>query len=72
MGEKTLLVVDDEPINLALIRALVEEIDLPVKLLTASDGAEALALARELKPSWSDSLHWKHFTPRRGRRSGSR
>lgn len=51
MPDKTLLVVDDEPTNLELIRMLVEEADLPVQLVTACDGLEALARAREVRPA---------------------
>ena len=51
MEEATLLVVDDEPANLQLIRLLVEELELPVRVATAGNGLDALALARALGPS---------------------
>lgn len=50
-GCKTLLVADDEPNNLDLIRMLVETVELPVELVTARNGVEALARTRELKPA---------------------
>ena len=49
-SEKTLLVVDDEPTNLALIEMLVDELQLPVRCVTARNGAEAITAARELLP----------------------
>jgi CheY-like chemotaxis protein len=48
---KTLLVVDDQPDNLALLRMVVEEADLPVELVTASNGLEAVSLARTRAPA---------------------
>lgn len=51
MPEKTLLVVDDEPNNLALIRMLVDAAELPVEVVTATDGLEAVTRARELAPA---------------------
>jgi two-component system cell cycle response regulator DivK len=50
MADKTLLVVDDEPDNLELIRRLVEDADLPVRLSIARNGLEAVTRVRELKP----------------------
>jgi two-component system, cell cycle response regulator DivK len=50
VAEKTLLVVDDEPDNLELIRRVVEDAELPVRLSMARDGLEAVARVRELKP----------------------
>lgn len=50
MRTKTLLVVDDEPTNLELIRMAVEDTGLPVRLIVASNGEEALRHARELVP----------------------
>lgn len=47
---KTLLVVDDEPANVELIRMIVEDAALPVQFVTARNGAEALARAREAPP----------------------
>ena len=51
MEEATLLVVDDEPANLQLIRLLVEELELPVRVATAGNALDAIALARALGPS---------------------
>src|SRR5712664_4700111 len=51
MDTATLLVVDDEPVNLALIHLLVEELELTVRIATAENGHEAVAKARELTPS---------------------
>ena len=47
---KTLLVVDDEPVNLELIRMVVDEFDLPVECVTAENGIQALELADRLAP----------------------
>ena len=47
---KTLLVADDEPANIALIRMIVEDSGLEVRLVTAATGDEALAHARALVP----------------------
>jgi two-component system, cell cycle response regulator DivK len=46
----TLLVADDEPQNLDLIRMVVEEANVEVRLMTASNGLEAVRLARDLAP----------------------
>jgi two-component system cell cycle response regulator DivK len=46
----TLLVADDEPQNLDLIRMVVEEADVEVRLVTASNGQEAVRLARDFAP----------------------
>ena len=51
MPVKTLLIVDDEPTNVQLIRMLAEDVGLPVRLRTASNGLEAVTLARELAPA---------------------
>jgi len=51
MEGATLLIVDDEPVNIELINLLVEELELPVRIATAENGHEAIALARELTPS---------------------
>jgi len=51
MPVKTLLIVDDEPTNVQLIRMLAEDIGVPVRLRTASNGLEAVTLARELAPA---------------------
>jgi len=51
MPAKTLLIVDDEPSNVQLIRMLAEDIGVPVRLRTASNGLEAVTLARELAPA---------------------
>ncbi|MGH7325405.1 MAG: response regulator [Candidatus Rokuibacteriota bacterium] len=50
MSGGTLLVADDEPQNLDLIRMVVEEANLDVRLATASNGLEAVRLARDLTP----------------------
>ena len=50
MRPKTLLVVDDEPANVELIRMIVEDAALPVQFVTARNGEEALARAREAPP----------------------
>jgi two-component system, cell cycle response regulator DivK len=50
MREKTLLVVDDTPGNLDLIRMLVEDAGLAVQLTTATNGQEAVLRVRELEP----------------------
>ena len=47
---KTVLVADDEPANLDLVRMILEEFPLPVRLVTARNGEEAVARARELRP----------------------
>jgi CheY-like chemotaxis protein len=47
---KTLLVADDQPANLELFRMVVQEIDLGILVLTARDGAEALAQAQRSHP----------------------
>jgi two-component system phosphate regulon response regulator PhoB len=44
----TILVVDDEPSIVELVRFTLEETD--VRVVEASDGAEALILARRVKP----------------------
>jgi two-component system phosphate regulon response regulator PhoB len=44
----TILVVDDEPSILELVRFTLEDAD--VRVVEASDGAEALILARRVKP----------------------
>lgn len=50
-GARTLLVVDDEPLNVDLIRRVVEETSLPVRFVVASNGLDALAQARALRPA---------------------
>jgi two-component system cell cycle response regulator DivK len=50
MRTKTLLVVDDEPTNLDLIRMAVEDAGLAVRFVAASNGQEALRQARDLVP----------------------
>lgn len=47
---KTLLVVDDEPVNIALILAVVENSGLDLCVLTAADGQDAVARARAAAP----------------------
>ena len=49
-GERILLVVDDEPDNVELIRRIVEHSDLPVTFVTAANGADALTRVRQVKP----------------------
>jgi DNA-binding response OmpR family regulator len=44
----TILIVDDEPPILDLVRFTLEDAD--VRVVEASDGAEALVLARRIKP----------------------
>ena len=44
----TILVVDDEPSIVELVRFTLEDAD--VRVVEASDGAEALVLARRVKP----------------------
>jgi two-component system, OmpR family, phosphate regulon response regulator PhoB len=44
----TILIVDDEPSILDLVRFTLEDAD--VRVVEASDGAEALLLARRVKP----------------------
>ena len=50
MRRKTLLVVDDEPTNVDLIRELVAEAGLPLEFVSASNGHEAVVRAHELGP----------------------
>jgi len=50
-AQRTLLVADDEPRNVDLIRMIVEEVDVPIRLATAANGLEAIRLARELGPA---------------------
>ena len=50
MTERTLLVADDEPNNLELIRLVVEESGLDVRVVTARTGLEALQSARAEHP----------------------
>jgi two-component system, OmpR family, phosphate regulon response regulator PhoB len=47
-GMTTILVVDDEPSIVDLVRFTLE--DAEVQVVEASDGAEALVLARRIKP----------------------
>jgi CheY-like chemotaxis protein len=42
----TLLVVDDEPQNVELLRMIVEDSELPVRFVTATNGAEAVSQVR--------------------------
>lgn len=48
LPESTVLIVDDNPQNVELLQAFLEA--LPVKLITASDGIEALDKVAEHKP----------------------
>ena len=47
---KTLLVADDEPANIALIKMVVEDSGVDVRLVTAADGEQAVASARATSP----------------------
>jgi two-component system, cell cycle response regulator DivK len=47
---RTILVVDDEPTNIDLIRWLIEDAGLPVRVLTAATGREAIQQARAERP----------------------
>lgn len=49
-GGRILLVVDDEPDNVELIRRIVEDSDLPVTFVTAANGRDALTCIREVGP----------------------
>jgi two-component system, cell cycle response regulator DivK len=46
----TLLVVDNEPNNVDLLRMIVEDFDPPIRFEVAWDGQEAITRARELRP----------------------
>src|SRR5580700_11733427 len=48
LPQSTVLIVDDNRQNVELLQAFLES--LPVKLVTASDGVEALAKVAEHKP----------------------
>src|SRR5438874_5057944 len=48
LPESTVLIVDDNPQNVELLQAFLEA--LPVKIITASDGIEALDKVAEHKP----------------------
>lgn len=48
---KTVLVVDDEPQNVELIRRIVEEIGLPIRFAAARNGLDGLTQARALRPA---------------------
>lgn len=50
MRAKTVLVVDDEPVNLELVRAVVEHSGLPIRLVAAANGLEGVRRARECCP----------------------
>jgi CheY-like chemotaxis protein len=45
-----MLIVDDEPANIALIQMAVEESGLPVRLLTAANGVEAIEHTQRARP----------------------
>lgn len=47
---KTVLVADDEPANIDLIRMMLETAGLEVRLVTATDGGEALLRVRDALP----------------------
>lgn len=48
---KTLLVIDDEPQNVELIRRIVEESGLDLRFTSSSNGLEGVARAKSLLPS---------------------
>jgi CheY-like chemotaxis protein len=48
LPQSTVLIVDDNPQNVELLQAFLES--LPVKLVTASDGVEALKMVAEHSP----------------------
>jgi CheY-like chemotaxis protein len=48
LPESTVLIVDDNPQNVELLQAFLES--LPVKIVTAADGLEALDKVNEYKP----------------------
>ncbi len=48
LPQSTVLIVDDNPQNVELLQAFLES--LPVKIVTAADGVEALAKVAEHKP----------------------
>ncbi len=51
MRKKTVLVVDDTPDYLELMRTLIETAQLPVNVLTAGNGLQALSVARRVEPA---------------------
>jgi len=50
-GRRTVLIVDDEPNNVALIEMAIEDSDLPVDVATARNGAEAIDRVLALRPA---------------------
>ncbi len=50
MERKAILIVDDTPDCLELIRDIVETVDLPLDVFTATNGLDALTLARKVMP----------------------
>jgi two-component system, OmpR family, alkaline phosphatase synthesis response regulator PhoP len=48
LPQSTVLIVDDNPQNVELLQAFLES--LPVKLITAADGVEALEKVRQFNP----------------------
>ncbi len=50
-GDRTVLVVDDESSNRDLVRMVVEETDLPVRVIEARSGEEALELVTTARPA---------------------
>lgn len=48
---RTVLVVDDEPNNVALIRMALEDSDLAITVATARNGAEAIDVVRASHPA---------------------
>jgi CheY-like chemotaxis protein len=49
-ARKTVLVVDDEPTNIELIRMITEEADLPIDLAIARNGWEAIEQTKAVAP----------------------
>lgn len=48
---RILLVIDDEPLNVELLRRIVEETGLSVRFVAASNGVDGLTQVRELRPA---------------------
>jgi CheY-like chemotaxis protein len=48
---RVLVVADDEPQNVELIRMVVEETGLPVRILVARNGLDAIRSSREARPA---------------------
>jgi len=48
--EKILLVIDDVPHNVDLVRMIVDKLEFPLRMVTATNGLEGLRQAHELRP----------------------